>query len=190
MGNNKKRKDKKRQEQLENDALSMQCFLVRYLGITDINLVKAGLTHGDLKALFPNLKRTGFNQVLDDPALVKTGEVLLVTDSLHNTVPYVNQFELDVSDVMDSEEWNKPETWSNKKESTPNIQSYELQSLTTYELACLLQIYVKSGQNSAYEVVRRELISREDSNHACKKSKAKALRKDLKRAKKYDDEDY
>ena len=142
-----------------------------------------------VKALFPNLKRTGFNQVLDDPALVQTGEVLLVTDSAHNTVPYVNQFKLDVSDIMDEDEWNKPETWQ-KKDEKLNIQDYELKSLTTYELACLLQLFAKSGQRASYEVVKRELFSREDSIHANKQSKQKALHRDFKRLKKYDDEDY
>lgn len=189
MGNNKKNKGKKKQERLIKDALSMQCFLVRFLGITDKNLVQADLTHNDLKALFPHLQRTGFNQVLDDPALVHTGEVLLVTDSAHNTVPYVNKFNLDVTDVMDDEEWNEPETW-HKTQEKPNIQDYDLSSLTTYELAQLLQLFAKSGQRPAYEVIRRELIFRADSNHANKQSKQKALRKDKKRFRKFEDEDY
>ena len=194
MGN-KKKQDKRRMEFLEKESVSIESFLCRFLGITDVGLMNAHLSHNDLKAICPNLKRTGFARILDDPELVHTGEVILVTDSLNNVVPYVNDgfYNLNsfgMSDVMDDSDWNTPELWNEKKEQTPNIYDYELKSLSIYQLHELMQIYSKSGQYGNYEVVRRELISREDSHYSSKKSKARMLKKEFKRHHNNDDDEF
>ena len=197
MGN-KKKHDKKKQEILKKESVSIESFLSKFLGVYNVDLMQAHLSHSDLKTLFPNLKRTGFAQVLDDPELVHTGEVVLVSDSLNNVVPYVNNGmfcklnTFGMGDVMDDSDWNTTELWDKSKEknSTPDIQDYELKSLSVYELTMLMQVYNKSGQRGNFEIVRRELISREDSNYANKRSKAKALRKEMKRHHNDDDDEF
>lgn len=202
MGNIKRRnsstrrkKDRKKQENLERKSVSMENFLVRFLGVKDVNLLQSGLTHKDLKSIFPNLKRTGFNTILDDPELVARGEVVLVTDSVNNIVPYsTSNLSIDMSDVMDNEEWSSTELWDKEKNSKnitlPTIHEYELKSLRIYELVTLMELYSRTGQMNCYEIIRRELISRDDSRHASKHSKAKALRKELKRRRKEEDYNY
>lgn len=193
MGNTKRKKDRKKEEQLKQNSMSMESFLSKILGITDIGIIRAHLTHDDIKKMFPKIKRASIAQVLDDPALVFTGEVILVRDSENKSVPYINDRQNfmgnsvnpmtdDLSCVMDEGEWTRP------KEETPRFRYEELESMSVYELACLAKIYHDSGQIANREMVIRELTSRSDSKQGVKRSKGRILRKENKY--KNNDEDY
>ncbi len=185
---NKKRKQ--RLENLSEQAVSMEEFLKRFLNINNDELIKQGLTHKELKKIFPNLRRSSFDAILDDPSMVYRGQVVLVLDSNDNVIPYVNNQiktieSYGIDDVMDESEWSMPpEQWSSPREDTPRVQDYDLKSLSIYELELLLQIYSYSNQKSSYFVVRREIVSRSDSHQGNKRSIQKSLKKEYKRNKK------
>ncbi len=187
----KMRKDRQRLSDLSAKSVSMQNFLVRFLGVRDINLLQSCITHKDLKSIFPDLKRTGFDTILDSPELVASGRVILVNDS-QNVVPYsVPSIKLDMSDVLCSDDWQDSEVWDrSSEEKNVDINEYDLQSLNIYNLVELMELYARTRQMGCYYAVRRELISRDDSKHATKHSKARALQKDLKRRRRNEEEDY
>lgn len=185
MGNTKRKRNRKKEEQLKQSSMSMESFLRKILGITDIELIRAHLTHDDIKKMFPSIKRASIAQVLDDPALVSRGDVIYVKDSENRSIPYINDREKflgnivtpitnDLSSVMDTEEWSEP------KSDTSRIRYEELESMSVYELVCLAKIYHETGQIANREIVIRELKSRNDSKQGVKRSKDKALKKERK----------
>ena len=96
------------------------------------------------------------------------------------------------NDVLSLEETKGSEEdvipWGKRDTSNPHARAYDLGDMSVYDLECLMALYTKLGQWHDYEVVRRELIKREDCNHANKKSKRKALERSMKRIK--DDDEY
>lgn len=190
MGKDKKKKDKERLQNLNKQAVSMREFLKRFLHVDNDELIEYGLTHNDLRKIFPNLKRTSFDVILDDPSVVYTGEVILVLDASEHVVPYVSKElktleSFGIDDAMDKSEWEKPpEQWGSPKQDTPNIHDYDLKSMSIYELEILLKLYSYSNQMSSYYTVRREIVSRSDSHQGNKRSKQKSLKKENKRNKK------
>ena len=196
MKNTKRKIDKKRLKTLESHAVSIQNFLSRFLGLKNSDLMKTELTHSDLMKLFPNLERSSFDAILDDPSMVYTGKVVLVQDSMKNFVPYLNKGiktleSYGIDEVMDRDEWSQDtDTWSKKERSTgPRLQEYDLSSMSIYELHELLKIYSTTNQKGYYEKVRQELLFRKDSRQRSIKSKEKALKRDFKRKKNNDDDE-
>lgn len=194
MKNTKKKHDRKKLKILESQAVSISSFLAKFLGLKNEELMQANLTHHDLMKLFPNLERSSFDAILDDPSMVYTGKVVLVQDSSKNYVPYFNNGvktleSYGIDDVMDKDEWNQDSTCWTKKErnSSPRLQEYDLTSMSIYGLEELLNIYSATHQIGNYEKVRRELVSRKESRQNSLKSKQKAFRRDNKR--KIDDDE-
>ncbi len=192
----KKKADKRKLRGLVNQSMSITSFLVRFLGVHNEALMREEMTHRELLKMFPNLKRTSYAHILDNPQAVYCGEVVLVVDVLNEVIPYVVADELryledmGIESVMDDDEWKEvePETWTRTSEELPDINDYDLSSMTTYDLSCLLRIYSHTGQVGNYNRVRRELISRPDSIQANKASKEHAKKKTLKFERHYDDE--
>lgn len=179
----KKKVDKKRLKKLTEQAIPISTFLAKMLGIRDKNIV-GELTHKDLSYLLPDLQRTSYRKILDDPEMVYSGEVVLVIDIANNAVPYIVERnlqpleEMGISDAIDTEVWDEP-----SKTEVPNLKDYDLKSMSIYELEQLLAIYHSTNQIGYYEKVRREITSRSDSKQGVKRSKQKALKKEVKREK-------
>ena len=176
MRNRKKYKqDRDRLNRLENESITMKAFLARILGVGDNGLLSDRITHDDLKAMMPNLVRTSFSFVIDNPEVIINGEVFLVTDSKGKTIPYVNP-----KILADRAEFYGDYSQQRRKEPIPNIKDIDLPSLSIYELRQLLAIYSKHGIYSAYRKVHEELSSRKDSHCAAKESLGRVLRKERK----------
>ncbi len=186
-----KKEDKRRIKGLSNEAITMQQFLNKVLGVQDENLLRAQLTHSDLRTLFPDLKRTSFDHILDDPRMVYSGDIVLVIDNSHKLIPYLvseqkkNLEDLGINDVMSNEDWTlePTEEWVKPKTEAPAISDYDLTSMSTYELEQLMRVYSATKQVGNFQKVRRELVSRSDSKRSNKISKAKAKRKEYKKDK-------
>jgi len=182
---------------LEDSAITINVFIKRFLGIYNDEIMKAKLTHKDLVHLFPNLERTSFDAIMDDPSCLYTGDVIAVIDAYNNIIPYkyksmkektfleTEEFEA----VMSSEDWpENSEEWDKTKEHAKGANSYDLHTASKYDLECLMRLYISLGQWRDYEIVRRELTSRKDCSHANKNSKRLALKRSMKRIK--DEFDY
>lgn len=214
MGN-KKAVDKKRLNKLAKDyGISMSQFISKVLGVRNKQIMFNEITHADLKQLFPDLVRTGYDVVLDDPEALFEGEVVLVFDAKGNYIPYrvrnydketeydsimyqdtVSQLPTTISDtlglsqIMDEEEWNMDmgEIWKKEpSESTPIYSRSDLQSLTTYELSQLLRLYKATHQAKMYRLTHDELISREDSKQASRRSISQSRAKEKKYQRRYE----
>ena len=82
---------KKINEFYEN-ALSLEEFLEKYCGIN--NLGNKRLIHQNVKSLFPQIKRTSFEEVIKNPELVYTGKVVFVKDFNNVCIPYMTGYDL------------------------------------------------------------------------------------------------
>ena len=181
---NRETKENRLFELLEEKAISINVFIKRCLGCYNDELMRTQLTHRDLVKIFPYLKRTSYDVIMDDPACLYTGDVVAVVDSTATIILYQNTQKAfldseEFTQIMDNDTWSDNSLeWSSDKET--HAQSYDLKTMSTYELSSLMKLYTKTGQWHDYEVVRRELISRDDCARANKKSKRKALVRSLK----------
>ena len=200
MGKRIKRDENSRlRELLEESAISINVFVKRCLGLYNDEIMKAKLTHKDLTHLYPKLKRTSFEAIMDDPRCLSTGQVVVVIDANNNIIPYQYSKDeerkksflqsADFEAVMSSEDWMEDTTeWDKSKEHAPGASSHDLHGLSKYDLECLMELYIKLGQWRDYETVRKELTSRKDCSHANRNSKRLALERSMKKHK--DEFDY
>ena len=165
----------------------MACFLKRYLGVIDEELLKMNPTHKELAILCPQLKRSSFACILSSPELVYLGQIILVDDGNGNIVPYIFDEQLkELSSYcmveQEQESTNgKSETWNHDKENELlDIAHYNLDDMSIYELENLAKYYSRTGQERNYRRVIRTIVSRDDSIQASRQSKYKALRKERK----------
>jgi len=176
----KLKEDKKRLSRMAQESISVEAFLARYLGIRDNSILSRDISHADIKALFPNLTRSSFDHVIDNPEIVSEGQVLLVTDCYGRTIPYFNPlYVLELSEPEDDfiGEFIEEEP---QEEIIPDINELDLTSLSNYELQGLLHLYAKYNLRGAHRRVRKELTSRKDSRHASKESIGRKLKKSRK----------
>ena len=173
----KLKKDKERLERLADGRITITSFLSKYLGVRDQRVLSSRITHKDIKAIFPNLKRVSFDYAVDNPTLIGDSTILLVSDSIGRVVPYMNP-QLGYEETEYFGEFVRDESTS--KEIIPNIDEIDLESLNNYELQQLLHVYEKNLIRGAARKVRKELTSRKDSRHASKESINRALRKSMK----------
>lgn len=196
MGKRIKRDENSRlRELLEESAITVNVFIKKCLGLYDEKIMKAKLTHKDLAHMFPKLKRTSFDAIMDDPSCVYTGDVVVVIDTNNNIIPYEYSrkksfLESDeFKEVMSSDDWSEnPEEWDKTKEHVPGASTHDLHALSKYDLECLMSLYTSLGQWRDREIVRRELTSRKDCSHVNKNSKRLALERSMKKNK--DEYDY
>ncbi len=175
----KLKKDKERLERLADGRITIISFLSKYLGVRDQRVLSSRITHKDIKAIFPNLKRVSFDYVVDNPTLIGDSTILLVSDSIGRVVPYMNP-QLGYEETEYFGEFVCDES---TKVTIPNIDEIDLESLNNYELQQLLHVYEKNLIRGAARKVRNELISRKDSRHSTKESKERILRKTRKNEK-------
>ena len=218
MGKNKriKREYNNLMDMLDEVAISINVFVKRMLGVYDDNIMRAEITHKDLVKMFPKLKRTSFDEIMDDPSCIYNGDVIAVRDSKLNIVPYINMqkrhqdIDNTENNYLDTEDFNEEllfgqlvkdettgewkrttvqdnSTWTKGRKTEKSAVKYDLKDMTVYELTVLMELYSKTGQWHDHEVVRRELVKREDSGRANTKSKQKALKKSMRR---FNDDEY
>ena len=176
MGKKEKLKqDKSRLARLADDSITIEAFLARVLGVRDQNLLAGRLSHNDLKALFPFLRRASFDYIIDNASVVYSGEVYLVSDAQGRKVPYFNpHLVLEEADYYGTYE-GMPQV-----QNIPNIDEIELSELSTYDLQQLLHIYQEHNMRGAYRKVHTELVGRKNSHHASSERKGRALKKENK----------
>lgn len=191
MSGDKKKQDKKRLHKICGNKVSITFFLSSIVGISNPVIFRKELTHSDVKLLFPTLRRSSFDRVLDDPETVYRGEVIMVEDVLGRIVPYVNPQNGQIMDYEeiepvgmtdDSDELNLifPDEVDSEEYGVPDINDIDLENLSIYELTILLKKYDAAGLRGAYRKVHREIISRSDSRHAAQTSKQRIMRKENK----------
>ena len=122
---------------MKKNEMSLAKFLSRYLLIGGIDLKK--LTHEDVKSLFPNIKRSSFKRINQNPNLLYSGRVVLVNDG-KSTIPYYIPDELETSN--DYIEFVMCETKEYHEE-----EYYDFMSMTNYELKKLLENKLNSRKN-------------------------------------------
>lgn len=83
---------KKLSEFYEN-AISIEAFLERFCGISNINNKR--LLHINLKTLFPDLKRVSFEEIIKNPELIYTGKVVFVRDYAKECIPYITNYKIE-----------------------------------------------------------------------------------------------
>lgn len=176
----KLKEDKKRLSRMSQESISVEAFLARYLGVRDNSILARDISHADIKALFPNLTRSSFDYVIDNPEIVSEGEVLLVTDCYGRTVPYYNPLYVLETTVPETEFIGEYVEEEPQEEIIPDINELDLSSLSNYELQGLLHIYAKNNLRGAYRRVRKELTSRKNSHHASQESIGRKLKKSRK----------
>ena len=74
-------------KKFNDDAISIQAFLSKYLGVCVEN---KRLTHEQVKHLFPDIERSSFEDIIKNPELIYTGVVILVKDFKGELIPYYN----------------------------------------------------------------------------------------------------
>ena len=130
--------------------ISLTKFLARYLFLTGEDLKR--LTHDDVKILFPNLKRCTFERIKEDPKLLESREVLLVSDS-HKIIPYyvpkTKEYDYDYASVNASGVID---------DRTVIQKEYDFFTMTNYELKTLLENKLNTRKNRMR--AKRELEDR------------------------------
>ena len=128
--------------------ISLSKFLSRYVSLNGEDLKK--ITHAEVKKLFPELKRSSFDEISENPELLVSGKVILVSDGKHR-IPYY------VPKVM-----NEGEDLEFHREAIPPREIddtvYDYTKMSIYELRCLLARKFNSYRNQA--CARRELNRR------------------------------
>lgn len=130
------------------NSISLSKFLSRYVSLEGKDLKK--VTHKEVKALFPFLKRAGFEDVSNHPELIRLGKVVLVDDG-HNCIYYYIP-ERTESETM---RFNREEVDTT---ITLDDKVYDYVNMSVYELRCLLVRKFNSTRNQY--CARRELNRR------------------------------
>lgn len=76
-------------------AITINEFLENYYGKNSFKGRK--FIHENIKTLFPDIKRVDFEDIVKNPELVYTGQVVLVKDANNNCIPYVVEKQIDIS---------------------------------------------------------------------------------------------
>jgi hypothetical protein len=124
---------------MTDEIISLSKFLSRYVNVCGVNLKK--ITHEEVKALFPFLRRSTFEAVKKHKELLLTGKVVLVTDG-KKTIPYYTP-------VLDYEK--ESEALYLEREEAPDIvlddTHYDYSKLSEYKLRALLVRKYNSFRN-------------------------------------------
>ena len=152
-------KDKKILNDLkDNNSISLRKFLMFYCGICESSIISHNLTHKDIKTLFPDLKRVSFEYVIDNIKEVYIGMIIMVTDSIGNSVPYINpKLDICIEDDIDIEI-----TEEDKNDIFEEI--INLENLNLYELVELAKKYKTDNRINEYRKVCRIIKKRKDND--------------------------
>ena len=152
-------KDKKILNNLKNNnSISLRKFLMFYYGICNTNILKHNLTHKDVKILFPDLKRVSFDYVLDNIKEIYIGSIIMVKDSIGNSVPYINP----KLDICIEEDIGIEITEDDKDNTFEEI--IDLENLNLYELVELAKKYKNDNRINEYRKVCRLIKKRKEND--------------------------
>ena len=134
---------------MKYNKITLSKFLSRYAFLQGCDLTK--VTHEEVKKLFPNIKRSSFEEIENNPDLIYDGNVVLVSDGKKTIPYYVPKIEEKEIEYMD---FNREEI----KEEGPDDTVYDYSSMSIYELRCLLERKFNSYRNQC--CARNELNKR------------------------------
>ena len=124
---------------MTDEIISLSKFLSRYVNVCGVNLKK--ITHDEVKALFPFIKRSSFDEIKKHKELLITGKVLLVSDG-RKTIPYYTP-------ILDYEK--DSESLYLEREEVPKLElndaHYDYSKLSEFELRELLVRKYNSFRN-------------------------------------------
>ena len=84
-----------------DNSISYRKFLSVFYGISGEGIYKSKFTHNDMKEIFGFLERASYDEVLDNPSLVLTGRIAIVSDYNGSYVPYripINEIEKNIEE--------------------------------------------------------------------------------------------
>lgn len=152
--------------EMDFNCISIHKFLVLYCGISGDKLKDKKISHEELKILLPHIKRTSFDQILNNKKLMYTGDIITVKDSFGQIIPYekpiIEDKEMDFNYELDS-----------KDKEIENIIIDE--DLNKYELVNLCRYFKYLGRMKEYRVTHRLLKKLKDPNVKKYKIKKKEL---------------
>ena len=134
---------------MKSQELSLSKFLSRYSYLKGADLIK--VTHKEVAYLFPELRRSSFDEIKKNPELLFTGKVVIVNDGKKSIPYYVPQLSNDDIDCLD---FNREAI----KEREIDDSVYDYTNMSIYELRCLLERKFNSYRNQ--NCARRELNRR------------------------------
>lgn len=138
--------------------ISLSKFLSRYAFLEGEDLKK--ITHDEVKKLFPEFKRSSFEEILDNPELLKSGKVVIVYDGKKKVPYYIPRVEKNTEEFMDFHR-------ESVKERQIDDNVYDYSNMSIYELRCLLQRKFNSYRNQTSarkELDRRGVVLRKKYN--------------------------
>ena len=139
--------------ELNDRSISISKFLRVYYGIINTSDPRNRISHSDVKVLFPNIKRTGFEWLLKNKGEFYSGNVIPVVDSYGNLAPYINpHLQVSLNPYMSEEV-----QFDDKLENV--ILS---EDLNCYELSLLCKEYKRKNRIREYRIANRILRSKKD----------------------------
>lgn len=147
-------------KQNKNIIIIMPKFLYEYFGVTDLNIFE--MTHDDVKVLFPELKRSSFEEIQKDYTCIYNGNVILVRDKKGDIIPYYNPLRYLEMEFECLEKIERPK----KIKQQNNI---DIEELSNYQLKEEYKKEKKLHQYSLCRILKREISSRKLEQHGCKK---------------------
>ena len=158
---------RKYEKELRENSISLIKFLVNYCGISETSLDNSKITHKDIKQLIPNLKRVGFDWLMDNRILVDVGKILPVVDITGNIVPYIRP-------SMENE--NFIDVTSTKEEKYQKaIEDLVIdEDLKPYQISLLCNKYKVARRFREYKILNRLLKNKlREQNKGVKEYKIK-----------------
>ena len=154
------------------DSISISKFLRIYYGISDEVLLTGDISHKAIKQLIPDLKRLPFDYAYKNEDLIASGEIVLVSDSNGNIIPYKTPEAID--DIDDIEKSLEAKT---KEEKAIKV-TIEIEGLNLYELSELCKKYRKDHRIKEYRFVYRILKAKKQKSDKTKKYKMRRWNND------------
>lgn len=160
-----KRSRKQFEKLKEQYCISVNAFLTKCCGICDESVLNLNLSSNDLKLIFPYLKTSSYNKVLENPKDVYVGNILLVKDYEGNVVPYFKPERIfDECISLDVKE-------DKKEDNLTKI--IDIEELSDYQLSLLAKKYKELGRMKDYRKVCKIIVNRKNKTNIKKYKKAK-----------------
>ena len=141
--------NKKELRELEKEySISLKSFLIVFCGICNDTLLREKVSHDDIKHIFPELTKVGFDYLSKNINEIYTGNVILVKDSFGFIAPYKKPLIQEYLEIPDIE------FIEDKKERVVE-EIVNLENLSLYELSELGKKYKEERRLTEYRKVCR-----------------------------------
>jgi len=141
--------NKKELRELEKQyAISLKSFLVVFCGIYNETLLTQKVSHDDIRHLFPELKKVGFDYISKNLNEIYVGNIILVRDSFGFIAPYKKPL------IEEYIEMPNIEIIETKREKIIE-EVVNLENLSLYELSELGKKYKDENRLTEYRKVCR-----------------------------------